>query len=60
MQEIMQSIVFVAAAILHGITGMGFPMLGTTALAFNMPLSKVVAFGGITKPVNELVGSMQQ
>ncbi|WP_002244859.1 sulfite exporter TauE/SafE family protein [Neisseria meningitidis] len=43
MQEIMQSIVFVAAAILHGITGMGFPMLGTTALAFNMPLSKVVA-----------------
>ncbi|EOC21969.1 sulfite exporter TauE/SafE family protein [Neisseria meningitidis NM3147] len=43
MQEIMQSIVFVAAAILHGITGMGFPMLGTTALAFNMQLSKVVA-----------------
>lgn len=43
MQEIMQSIVFVAAAILHGITGMGFPMLGTTALAFNMLLSKVVA-----------------
>nr|WP_101175067.1 sulfite exporter TauE/SafE family protein [Neisseria meningitidis] len=43
MQEIMQSIVFVAAAILHGITGMGFPMLGTTALAFIMPLSKVVA-----------------
>lgn len=43
MQEIMQSIVFVAAAILHGIAGMGFPMLGTTALAFIMPLSKVVA-----------------
>jgi hypothetical protein len=43
MQEIMQSIVFIAAAILHGITGMGFPMLGTTALAFIMPLSKVVA-----------------
>ncbi|HGG9257894.1 TPA: sulfite exporter TauE/SafE family protein [Neisseria meningitidis] len=43
MQEIMQSIVFVAAAILHGITGMGFLMLGTTALAFIMPLSKVVA-----------------
>ncbi|WP_127213414.1 sulfite exporter TauE/SafE family protein [Neisseria meningitidis] len=43
MQEIMQSIVFVAAAILHGITGMGFPMLDTTALAFIMPLSKVVA-----------------
>ncbi|HEZ1912035.1 TPA: sulfite exporter TauE/SafE family protein [Neisseria meningitidis] len=43
MQEIIQSIVFIAAAILHGITGMGFPMLGTTALAFNMPLSKVVA-----------------
>ncbi|HGO8521327.1 TPA: sulfite exporter TauE/SafE family protein [Neisseria meningitidis] len=43
MQEIMQSIVFVAAAILHGITGMGFPMIGTTALAFIMPLSKVVA-----------------
>ncbi|HEZ6404118.1 sulfite exporter TauE/SafE family protein [Neisseria meningitidis] len=43
MQEIIQSIVFIAAAILHGITGMGFPMLGTTVLAFNMPLSKVVA-----------------
>lgn len=43
MQEIMQSIIFIAAAILHGITGMGFPMLGTTALAFIMPLSKVVA-----------------
>lgn len=43
MQEIIQSIVFIAAAILHGITGMGFPMLGTTALAFIMPLSKVVA-----------------
>ena len=43
MQEIIQSIVFIAAAILHGITGMGFPMLGTTALVFIMPLSKVVA-----------------
>lgn len=43
MQEIIQSIVFVAAAILHGITGMGFVLLGTTALAFVMPLSKVVA-----------------
>ncbi|MFL1731491.1 sulfite exporter TauE/SafE family protein [Moraxella oculi] len=43
MQEIIQSTVFVAAAILHGITGMGFPLLGTTALTFVMPLSKVVA-----------------
>lgn len=43
MQEIIQSIVFMIAAILHGITGMAFPMLGTTALAFVMPLSKVVA-----------------
>lgn len=43
MQELIQSIIFFAAAILHGITGMGFPMLGTTALAFVMPLSKVVA-----------------
>ncbi|UNU73048.1 sulfite exporter TauE/SafE family protein [Moraxella nasovis] len=43
MQEIIQSIIFVAAAVLHGITGMGFPMLGTTALAFIMPLPKVVA-----------------
>ena len=43
MHEIIQSIVFIVAAILHGITGMGFPMLGTTALAFIMPLSKVVA-----------------
>lgn len=43
MQEIIQSIIFILAAILHGMTGMGFPMLGTTALAFVMPLSKVVA-----------------
>lgn len=43
MQEIIQSIVFVIASILHGITGMAFPMLGTTSLAFVMPLSKVVA-----------------
>ncbi|MFA9486303.1 MULTISPECIES: sulfite exporter TauE/SafE family protein [unclassified Moraxella] len=43
MQEIIQSVVFVIASILHGITGMAFPMLGTTSLAFVMPLSKVVA-----------------
>lgn len=43
MQQIIQSIIFIVAAILHGITGMGFPLLGTSALTFVMPLSKVVA-----------------
>ena len=43
MQEIIQSIVFIIASILHGITGMAFPMLATTSLTFIMPLSKVVA-----------------
>lgn len=43
MQEIILSIVFITASILHGITGMAFPMLATTSLAFVMPLSKVVA-----------------
>ena len=43
MQEIIQSIVFIIASILHGITGMAFPMLATTSLTFMMPLSKVVA-----------------
>ncbi|MBR5676007.1 MAG: sulfite exporter TauE/SafE family protein, partial [Neisseriaceae bacterium] len=43
MQEIIQSIVFIIASILHGITGMAFPMLTTSSLAFIMPLSKVVA-----------------
>lgn len=43
MQSIILSIVFIIAAILHGIAGMAFPMLATTSLAFVMPLSKVVA-----------------
>lgn len=43
MQDIIQSVVFIIASILHGITGMAFPMLATTSLAFVMPLSKVVA-----------------
>ncbi|MBQ9619346.1 MAG: sulfite exporter TauE/SafE family protein, partial [Neisseriaceae bacterium] len=43
MQAIILSIVFIIAAILHGIAGMAFPMLATTSLAFVMPLSKVVA-----------------
>ncbi len=43
MQEITQAIVFAIASVLHGITGMAFPMIGTTALAFMMPLSQAVA-----------------
>ena len=43
MQSIILTIVFIIAAILHGIAGMAFPMLATTSLAFIMPLSKVVA-----------------
>ncbi|MBR1375979.1 MAG: sulfite exporter TauE/SafE family protein [Cardiobacteriaceae bacterium] len=47
MQEIIQVLLFFIAAILHGITGMAFPMLATTSLAFIMPLSKVVALVAI-------------
>lgn len=43
MNELGLAFIFGAAAILHGITGMGFPMLGTTALAFMLPLSESVA-----------------
>lgn len=43
MQSIILSAVFIIASLLHGISGMGFPMLATTTLAFFMPLSKVVA-----------------
>ncbi|MBP3194569.1 MAG: sulfite exporter TauE/SafE family protein [Cardiobacteriaceae bacterium] len=47
MQEIVQVLLFFIAAILHGITGMAFPMLATTSLAFIMLLSKVVALVAI-------------
>lgn len=43
MQETIQAIVFIFASILHGIAGMGFPILATASLTFVMPLSKVVA-----------------
>lgn len=43
MQAVILSVVFIIASVLHGITGMAFPMLATTSLAFVMPLSKVVA-----------------
>lgn len=42
MQEIIQALVFAVASLLHGITGMAFPMISTTALAFMMPLSEAV------------------
>lgn len=43
MSELIQLIVFAFASVLHGLTGMGFPMIGTTALAFIMPLPQAVA-----------------
>lgn len=43
MQELFELLSFAIASVLHGITGMGFPMIGTTALAFVMPLSQAVA-----------------
>ncbi|VEG12903.1 sulfite exporter TauE/SafE family protein [Moraxella cuniculi] len=54
MQELLQSIAFAIAAILHGITGMGFPMIGTTALAFVMPLSQAVAMVALPSLVMSL------
>lgn len=47
MQAIIETIVFALASILHGIAGMAFPMVSTTALAFFMPLTQVVAFVAI-------------
>lgn len=41
--EIILLLVFAFAAVLHGITGMAFPMIGTSALALTMPLPKAVA-----------------
>ncbi|MDO4700920.1 MAG: TSUP family transporter [Moraxella sp.] len=42
-QELFELLTFAIASVLHGITGMAFPMIGTTTLAFVMPLSKAVA-----------------
>ncbi|OAV00670.1 hypothetical protein AO382_1224 [Moraxella catarrhalis] len=47
MSESFQALIFGVAAILHGITGMGFPMIATSALAFLMPLSQAVAIVAI-------------
>lgn len=41
--EIIQAVSFFIAALLHGLTGMGFPMIATTAFAFMMPLTQAVA-----------------
>lgn len=43
MNELWQVAIFGFAALLHGMTGMGFPMLGTSALSMAMPLSQAVA-----------------
>ncbi len=43
MQEIIQATVFFLAGGLHGVTGMGFPLLATAVLALVMPMPKVVA-----------------
>ena len=40
---VLQLIVFAVASLLHGLTGMGFPMIGTIALAMLLPLPKAIA-----------------
>lgn len=39
----LQLIVFAVASLLHGLAGMGFPMIGTIALAMLVPLPKAIA-----------------
>ncbi len=43
MNDVIQILIFAIAGILHGMTGMGFPMIGTSALSFVVPLSQAVA-----------------
>lgn len=43
LNELIQLVAFAVAALLHGITGMGFPMISTTALSLMLPLSTAVA-----------------
>lgn len=43
MSEILQLVIFAFASVLHGLTGMGFPMIGTVALAFLLPLPVAIA-----------------
>lgn len=38
-----QAVIFLLAGVLHGVTGMGFPLLATAALTLVMPMPKVVA-----------------
>ena len=40
---ILQLMIFAVASLLHGLTGMGFPMIGTIALAMLFPLPKAIA-----------------
>lgn len=40
---VLQLMVFAVASLLHGLTGMGFPMIGTIALAMLFPLPKAIA-----------------
>gem|GEM_PF-141579 len=40
---LLELIVFAIAATLHGLTGLGFPMIGTIALAMLFPLPKAIA-----------------
>ncbi|MFC0821391.1 sulfite exporter TauE/SafE family protein [Moraxella marmotae] len=55
MQELIQILAFAIASVLHGITGMGFPMIGTTALAFIMPLPQAVAMVALPSVVMSLL-----
>ena len=55
MNDGLLSIIFGAAGVLHGITGMGFPMLGTTALSFMLPLSESVAMVALPSLLMSLI-----
>lgn len=43
MSDIIQLIFFAFASVLHGLTGMGFPMVGTAVLSFVLPLPIAIA-----------------
>lgn len=47
MSDAIQLIAFAIAGILHGITGMGLPMIGTSALSLSLPLSQAIAIVAI-------------
>lgn len=52
---IAQIVVFGVAAFLHGITGMAFPMIGTTALSLAFSLPKAIIMVAIPSLIINIV-----